>query len=211
MSDFEYKAPPADGEAAPSETPMVEMAIGGKTYSIPAEMAEGINTERASVPSPANPQPVAAPVQHDEDAFWADPQAYITKQVQDGIKVAEQQINQRQAGKTAEQKFWKDFYGKNPHLKAIDSYVEHLAAQNVNKLKQFNGDTTKIANYIADLGNKEMHKFGKTPETSQVFVEGTPQPTTHLSQPTQTGTKNTTMGDVLRKRRDKRRSARLGT
>lgn len=212
MSNFDYQAPPADGTPAPQgQHETVDIAIGGKTYSVPKELADGVNAERAQAPSAAPATPAASAQVHNEDEFWADPQKYITDQIQTGMKAERTAQDNRTAGVNAEKKFWKGFYGKNPHLKQIDSYVEHLAAQNVNALKQFNGDTTKIANYIADLGNKEMHKFGKTPEVSGVFVEGAAQPTTVVSQPTPASDDKATIRSVLNKRRQKRTNARLGT
>ena len=212
MSDFEYNAPPADGSPAPTGGETVEIAIGGKTYSVPKELADGVNSERANMaPSPSPAAPEAPQQVHNEDEFWADPQKYINDQISNGMKQQQEAQKAQQAGAKAEKKFWKDFYGKNPHLKQIDSYIEHLAATNISQLKAFNGDTTKIANYIADLGNKEMHKFGKTPETSQVFVEGSAQPTTAVPQPPSQGNHNATIRDVLNKRRKRRTNARLGT
>jgi hypothetical protein len=212
LSDFDYQ-PPADGSPAPSESPMTEVAIGGKTYRVPSEMAESINAERQAIqqPTPANPQPqTEAPNPQDDEAFWADPQAYIQQQIDQGIQAGMQQVQQRTQAQQAESQFWDKFYTNNPHLKKIDNYLKFTASQNVEHMKQFNGDHTKIANYIADLGNKELQKFGATPQTSGVFVEGSAQPTPVAPQSTQSKSNVTTMGDVLRKRRENRRKARLG-
>lgn len=220
MSDFEFAQPPADGTPAPdTDAPSsVEVAIGGKTYRVPADMAASLDSERTAAPAqqpqtvglaqPPDTQTGLSPA--DDDQFWTDPQAFINQKIQEGLSQGFQQQNQHQQAQQAESQFWDGFYQKNPHLKQIESYVTHLATQNVNQLKQFNGDQVKIANYIADLGNKELHKFGKTPNTSEVFVEGTAQPTPQVTTPPQKPDNVTTMGDVLRKRRENRRKARLG-
>ena len=206
MSDFDHQPEPQA-----ENTGVVDLAIGGKTYKVPAEMAAGIEAERqASQPTPANPQPQAQSQPQDDDAFWENPQNYIQQQIEQGVQQRVQQMEQRQTAQQAEAQFWDSFYTNNPHLKKIDNYLKFTASQNVEHMKQFNGDHTKIANYIADLGNKELQKFGATPQTSDVFVEGPAQPTPAAPQSSQGRSNVTTMGDVLRKRRENRRKARLG-
>lgn len=213
MSDFDYQ-PPEHGSPAPEadqtpESGFTSVAIGGKTYRVPVDMAESIEAERNKPTYTPPPQDVE-PQHTDSEEFWENPQSYIQSQIQKGIQEGIKKMKVENATHSAEQKFWGDFYQKNPHLKQIDSYLQHLAMQNVEKLKRYNGDTTKMANFIADLGNKELQKFGKTPQTSEVFVEGAAQPTPAVPQPSHSPNKVATMGDVLRKRREGRRKARLG-
>lgn len=211
MSDFDQKIETPE----PQSEGMASVVIDGTTYRVPQGMADGINSERATQPTPANPEPQVQATpgipEADSEEFWADPQKYINERIKAGVQDGIKSVEVKQNAQNAEQKFWKGFYAKNPHLKQIDSYMEFIAGKNAGNLAQFKGDHTKIANYIADLGNKELQKFGKTPETSAVFVEGSAQPTTVVPTPPQkTRSDNVTMGDVLKKRRETRRKARLG-
>ena len=185
--------PATDGsENAPAAPKMVEVEIGGLTYSVAedaaAAMQQADNTYRntiddlrdnltvAQTAPPPTPVPEGAP---EDDTDW---DTYLLTEpakalAEFGEKIRSEVLQEVQGQYNADQstqKFWTSFYNQNPDLTEYDWIVDAVMSKNYSELGPLSPARAadKLAEYTKEELLKLTNKSGNNSPTKAVILEG---------------------------------------
>jgi hypothetical protein len=140
------------------------------------------------------------------DAFYEDPDAAVGHLAQH----IEQRIEERYAQEKGRERFWQSFYDAYPQFKNDRQLVSKVLDENIDELANLNVDDGSAHDRIAELveqrirASAERHGYRRqlreedvmrgSPEHGHVYNERSHQ-------------KSTTLGDLIRQRRERRQNA----
>lgn len=230
--------PTLEGGPVPAETPapeFVEIKIDGKTYSVTPEVAEAmqarersfnqrfsqqgqelgqlrqmVNTINQSNQRPQDPAP--GPADDPDLPFFESPSRAIKQFGQTLRQELTQELRQQYQIEREREAWWGHFYRDNPQFVGKEAVVNAVLVQSFDAIKDLPGPQArqKLAESINELVGSFQQPGTRQPASSRPAVtERASGPRAPVASPAEPEGP-TTLTEILMKRREQRRAARLG-
>lgn len=216
--------PELELEGGSDSDPMYNIEIAGVQREVNQDTYDAVMAERVATPAVApapEPEPYPEPEpEQDISSFYEDPQGALDKMKAEAVHEATTQIRRNHAADKAQQDFWTAFYKENPLLEDEPMLVKMTLAQNMNSLRNLDGQSGRnklaelVEGEILRISNKQRGRKKQPDATTQ--LEGgtiTVPITAEGSDEFASGTpahRPPSIGDAIKKRKLNRERARRG-